>query len=195
MGTATHGEDAIINALKNKPDLILLDIMLPDIDGVEVCQRLRESQTLDGTVIAFLTARGENYSQIAAFEAGADDYMVKPVNVRVLLIRIKALLKRKLNFDYTNIEEAGKLEIDKERMIAIKNSKIIDWQNKEFQLLDLLSSRPGKVFSREEIFKKVWANENVNNERIIDVYVRKIREKIGNEHIVTIIGKGYKFVE
>ena len=193
---ATNGEDAIDVAIKESPDLIVLDIMMPGMDGVEVCSILRENEALDNTLIVFLTARGENYSEIAAFEAGADDYVVKPINIRVFIARINALFKRKSKIDFPNgTPENKNLNIDKEKMIVIKNGKKIYWQNKEFQLLVLLSSQPGRVFTREEIFQDIWAKDSIKNDRIIDVYIRRIREKIGNEYIATVIGKGYKFVE
>ena len=193
--TANNGQEAILKASNEKPDLILLDIMMPEMDGVEVCSTLREQSDHESTMIAFLTARGENYSEIAAFDAGADDYIVKPIRINVLLKRINALLKRKLKLeDQSQPIQTGDLTIDQEKMIVIKNGEVTYWQNKEFQLLCLLSDSPGKVFSRDEIYREVWENETVSNYRIIDVYIRRIREKIGNEHIATIIGKGYKFV-
>jgi len=193
--TAINGESAIQLAEKSSPDLVVLDITLPNMDGVEVCRHLRTIPSLKKTMIVFLTARGEDYSEIAAFEAGADDYVVKPIRIRAFITRIKALISRKNIINSSKkTTTSSKLVIDAEKMIVIKEGKIIQWPKKEFELLELLSSKPGKVFLRSEIFTKIWGNDHQVDEKIINVYIRKIRKKIGREYIKTIIGKGYKFV-
>jgi len=199
---AGNGTDAIKTAKKNKPHLILLDIMMPGMDGIETCRRLRKISSLHYTVIAFLTARGEDYSQIAGFEAGGDDYINKPVKPRVLISRIKALLKRFNNPDYITLREGsgvimkiGDLKIDREKFVVYKKNKELILPKKEFELLLFLSSKPGKVFSREEIFHLVWGDDVIVGDRTIDVHIRKLREKIGDRHIKTVKGVGYKFKE
>lgn len=193
--TAEHGRQALQVAKKMKPELIILDIMMPELDGVEVCRELRSMPEFDKSVIAFLTARNEDYSQIAGFEAGGDDYITKPIRPRVLVSRIEALLRRfrsdaSLN---SNIIRIGNLTIDKEKVLVFKDKEAISLAKKEFELLSLLASKPGKVFSREEIFKNVWGNDVIVGNRTIDVHVRKVREKIGSSYIKTIKGIGYKF--
>lgn len=194
--TATRGKSAVELAKAEKPDIVVLDIMMPGMDGVEVCRQLRAIPSLKKTLIIFLTARGEDYSEIAAFEAGADDYIVKPIRLRAFMTRIKAFINRKNVIGSVERKAPlSKLVIDNEKMIAIKQGEVIQWPKKEFELLSLLSSRPGKVFSREEIFDQIWGHDQEVDEKIINVYIRKIRQKIGSEHIKTIIGKGYKFEE
>ncbi|WP_320111348.1 MULTISPECIES: response regulator transcription factor [Draconibacterium] len=199
--TARNGVEAIKIAEKQVPHLIILDVMMPEMDGIAACEELRKIPALSSTVIAFLTARGEDYSQIAGFEAGADDYITKPVRPKVLVSRVKALLKRTgeatqpVEVVDTNTVTIGNLLIDKERyLIRIGDNEMI-LPRKEFELLSLLVSKPGKVFTREEIYYSVWGENVVVGDRTIDVHIRKLREKIGNEHIKTLKGIGYKFVE
>ena len=191
--TATNGKEAVAKAREVVPHLILLDVMMPEMDGIETCQEIRKQDELKNTLIAFLTARGEDYSQIAGFEAGADDYSAKPIRVKVLVSRIKALLKR---FDTVPNEAPAAdrpIVIDRERYLVLKEGKEIVLPRKEFELLALLYSKPQKVFSREEIFSNVWGNDVIVGDRTIDVHVRKLREKLGDHHIVTIKGVGYKY--
>lgn len=196
--TASSGKQGIESARKNKPELILLDIMLPEMDGIEVCEEIRKIPSLGRTTIAFLTARGEDYSQIAGFEAGGDDYITKPVRIKVLTSRIRALLKRSQTF--MKIEKApGKnisrdIVLDREKFIVLKKGEELVLPKKEFELLNLLISKPGKVFTREEIFQDVWGDKIIVGDRTIDVHIRKLREKIGEEFIQTVKGVGYKFV-
>jgi two-component system, OmpR family, alkaline phosphatase synthesis response regulator PhoP len=198
--TANNGKTAIDLAIKHIPHLILLDVMMPEMDGIEVCERIRENKHLDKTIIAFLTARGEDYSQVAGFEAGGDDYINKPIKPRVLISRIKALMKR-VNWSNNLPEslprqiEKGDIKIDRERYLILKGKKEIILPKKEFELLLLLSSKPGKVFTRDEIFEQVWGDNVIVGDRTIDVHIRKLREKIGNKYITTFKGVGYKFVE
>ncbi len=194
--TAQNGIDGKNFAFKNKPDLIILDIMMPGMDGVELCKELRESPDFEDTLIIFLTARGEDYSQIAGFEVGADDYITKPVRPRVLLARVKALLKRKgkIKPDQNTIDLSN-LTIDlNKREISISGNSI-HLPKIEFEILVLLSSYPGKIFTREEIYAKIWGNEVYVSDRTLDVHIRKLREKIGSDFIKTIKGVGYGFIE
>jgi two-component system alkaline phosphatase synthesis response regulator PhoP len=195
---ANNGKKGLLIAEEENPDLIILDIMMPEMDGVEVCRQLRSKPNFDNTIITFLTARGEDYSQIAAFDVGGDDYITKPIRPRVLVSRIKALLRRKYR---TGVKPSGNtltikdLTIDKEKVIVQVDGKSIDLAKKEFELLSLLASRPGKVFTREEIFRKIWGNDVIVGNRTIDVHIRKLREKIGNDYIKTSKGIGYKMDE
>lgn len=192
---ANNGKEAISIAKKEKPHLIILDVMMPDMDGIETCRELRDIPTLKDVVIAFLTARNEDYSQIAGFDVGADDYINKPIKPRVLVSRIKALLRR------TGVPAAlapekldlGGIKIDRERYVLIKEGKDITLPKKEFELIALLASKPGKVFTREVILDTVWGGEVVVGDRTIDVHVRKLREKLGEDLIKTVKGIGYKF--
>ncbi len=201
--TAQNGAEAIKVAEKTLPDLIILDVMMPEMDGIAACEEIRRIPALQHTIIAFLTARGEDYSQIAGFEAGADDYITKPIRPKVLVSRVKALLKRTSsvgNAPVTIIESAntitiGNLIIDKERYLILKDGEEMILPRKEFELLSLLVSKPGKVFTREEIYYSVWGDNVVVGDRTIDVHIRKLREKIGNDQIKTLKGIGYKFVE
>lgn len=194
--TANNGKKGIEKAVETNPDLIVLDIMMPEMDGVEVCRVLRSKAEFKDVLIAFLTAREEDYSQIAALDVGGDDYITKPIRPRVLVSRIKALLRRKGRSDSNdreNILKFGELEINRENFSVIKDGIEIDLAKKEFELLSLLSGRPGKVFSREEIFRKIWGSDVIVGNRTIDVHVRKLREKIGEHYIKTMKGIGYKF--
>jgi two-component system, OmpR family, alkaline phosphatase synthesis response regulator PhoP len=198
--TANNGRDAIKLAAEIKPHLILLDVMMPEMDGIETCEELRRSPQHENTVIAFLTARGEDYSQIAGFSAGADDYISKPIKPKVLISRIQALLKRvKMTEPGTTAEmqpviELSDILIDRERFLVTKGGKDLVLPKKEFELLNLLISKPDKVFTREEIFSRVWGDNVIVCDRTIDVHIRKLREKIGEEYIKTIKGVGYKFL-
>jgi len=194
--TADSGTKAIQTAIKELPQLVILDIMMPEGDGVEVCHKLRTMPEFNNTLIAFLTARNEDYSQIAGFEAGADDYITKPIRPRVFISRIKALLRRhKIVGDDTQdaILEVGNLKIDMEKVEVYRKDELIQLAKKEFELLTLLASKPGKVFTREEIFSKIWGSDVIVGNRTIDVHIRKLREKIGDNFIRTIKGIGYKF--
>ncbi len=195
--TANNGEEGLKKAAEVKPDLIILDIMMPQMDGVEVCRHIRSRKEFDNTLIAFLTAREEDYSQIAALDVGGDDYITKPIKPRVLMSRVKALLRRAGKgddeMDGKNIIELGDLTIDKERVMVTRGEEEIELAKKEFELLNLLVSKPGKVFTREEIFNKVWGTDVIVGNRTIDVHIRKLREKIGDDYIKTIKGIGYRF--
>ncbi len=191
--TAANGDEAISIAKKEMPHLVLLDVMMPGLDGIEVCRELRTSTGMDELVIAFLTARSEDYSHIAGFDAGADDYINKPIKPRVLLSRIKALLRRSPNEKGSESVDMGGIRIDRESYLVIKDGREINLPRKEFELLSLLASKPGKVFAREEILNRVWGDEVVVGDRTIDVHIRKLREKIGEEFIRTVKGVGYKF--
>jgi len=199
--TAQNGKDAIKIADKKNPDLIILDVMMPEMDGIATCEELRKNPKLKSTVIAFLTARGEDYSQIAGFEAGADDYITKPVRPKVLISRVKALMKRSQLVEESvvvvssNLITIGNITIDRERyLISVEGIEMV-LPRKEFELLSLLASKPGKVFTREEIYSSVWGEQVIVGDRTIDVHIRKLREKIGENHIKTLKGIGYKFVD
>jgi two-component system, OmpR family, alkaline phosphatase synthesis response regulator PhoP len=201
--TAQNGAEAIKVAEKTLPDLIILDVMMPEMDGIAACEGIRKIPTLQNTMIAFLTARGEDYSQIAGFDAGADDYITKPIRPKVLVSRVKALLKRSTNpgipqaaiVENIHMVTVGSLVIDKERYLIVQDGNEMVLPRKEFELLSLLVSKPGKVFTREAIYYSVWGDNVVVGDRTIDVHIRKLREKIGNDHIKTMKGIGYKFVE
>jgi len=196
VNTASNGIEAIEIAAEWNPDLILLDVMMPEMDGMETCMRLRSNAELENTVIAFLTARGEDYSQIAGFESGADDYITKPIKPRVLLSRIKALLRRGAMTKTSNQVFKGKtITIDRDRYVVIQNGNEMNLPKKEFELLSLLVSQPGKVFSRSTILSQVWGSQVVVGDRTIDVHIRKLREKLGDHHFKTVKGVGYKFAE
>ena len=197
---AQTGEEAIEKAKTFVPDLIILDVMMPGMDGMETCEKLRKMPELNQPIIAFLTARGEDYSQIAGFDAGGDDYITKPVKPKVLVSRVKALLKRKSgagtsNDTTENILTVGSISIDKERYVVINGSQELILPRKEFELLLLLASKPDKVFTRDEIYSRVWGEDIIVGDRTIDVHIRKLREKLGNDHIRTLKGVGYKFDE
>jgi two-component system, OmpR family, alkaline phosphatase synthesis response regulator PhoP len=192
--TAQNGEDGLTKAKKFQPQLVLLDVMMPGMDGIEVCDQLRAMPETSGVIVAFLTARSEDYSQIAGFDAGADDYITKPIKPKVLVSRIQALLRRQgMKPEVDSVIEISGLQIDREKYEVIKNGVSIELPRKEFELLSLLASRPGKVFGRDEILDRVWGSEVVVGGRTIDVHVRKLREKVGEGYIKTIKGVGYKF--
>lgn len=191
--TAGNGIEAIQTAKRVNPHLIVLDLMMPKMDGMETCKELRSIPMFKNCIITFLTARDEDYSQIAGFEAGADDYITKPIKPRVFMSRIHALLRRLHTNDTVKKLSAGDIEIDRERYLITKNGKEILLPRKEFELLSLLLSKPGRVFTREEILTKVWGSDIVVGDRTIDVHIRKLREKIGDHYFKTIKGIGYKF--
>lgn len=190
---ADNGREAIDIAKKFQPHLVILDVIMPGMDGIEICQELRQIPTLQKTLIAFYTARGEDYSQIAAFSAGADDYIIKPVKPGVLVMRIKALLKRNKHKELSPTIQQGNIRIDRERYIVFKGSTEIILPRKEFELLALMLAAPRKVFTRQEIYREIWGAEFGEKNRTIDVHVRKLREKIGDEFIKTVKGIGYCF--
>ena len=193
---ASNGKEAIEVAKKEMPEVILLDVMMPEMDGIETCQELRQVEGLESALIVFLTARSEDYSQIAGLEAGADDYITKPVKPKVLLSKLKAMLRRK-DSGKTKVssQKIDGLVIDRDRYLVIKDGKELNLPKKEFELLSLLASSPGKVFNREKILSKVWGDDVVVGDRTIDVHIRKLREKIGEGFIKTIKGVGYKYKE
>jgi two-component system, OmpR family, alkaline phosphatase synthesis response regulator PhoP len=200
--SATNGKEAIKLAMEERPHLIILDVMMPVMDGIETCEEIRKNPELKGVLVAFLTARGEDYSQIAGFEAGGDDYITKPIKPKLLVSKVKALLKR-YNFEPSGIKSINKsieavnelndIIIDQERYIVIVRGNEIFLPKKEFELLTLLISKPEKVFTRDEIFNRVWGDTIIVGERTIDVHIRKLREKLGDKYIKTIKGVGYKF--
>ena len=196
---ANNGVEGLQKIELELPDIIISDILMPEMDGIAACEEIRKLPSCKNVVIAFLTARGEDYSQIAGFEAGADDYITKPVRPKVLISRVKALLKRtggvaSDSADNSKILTIGDIVIDKERYILIIDEKELTLPRKEFELLSLLVSKPDKVFTRDEIYKSVWGNNVIVGDRTIDVHIRKLREKIGNDHIRTLKGIGYKFI-
>lgn len=192
VARANNGLQALEIAQSFVPDLILLDVMMPEMDGIETCARMREIESIKNTRIAFLTARGEDYSQIAGFDAGGDDYIVKPVKPRVLISRIKALLRRNTVEQTPVVEDQGWL-IDLDSYEVSRDGVSMSLPRKEFELLALLMSKSGKVFTRETILSTVWGSEVVVGDRTIDVHIRKLREKLGNDLITTIKGVGYKY--
>ncbi len=195
--TASNGVEAVKKAKKINPHLILLDIMMPEMDGIEACEKIRAIKSLEHIMIAFLTARSEDYSQVAGFDVGADDYITKPVKPKVLVSKVKSLLRR-LKSNNEEASEAtttiGNIVINREEYVVFKAGEKIVLPRKEFELLSLLTSKPDKVFKREVILDKVWGNEVVVGGRTIDVHIRKLREKIGDHHFKTVKGVGYKFV-
>jgi|TARA_B110000908_G_scaffold40924_1_gene49685 two-component system alkaline phosphatase synthesis response regulator PhoP len=191
--TASNGIEAVKSAKKNIPQLILLDIMMPEMDGIEACEKIRKIKSLDNVIISFLTARGEDYSQVAGYEAGADDYITKPIKPKVLVSKVKSLLRRLKSETETSFK-IGDIVIDRDEYVVYKAGKKISLPRKEFELFSLLTSRPEKVFKREVILDTVWGNEVVVGGRTIDVHIRKLREKIGDHHFKTVKGVGYKFV-
>jgi two-component system, OmpR family, alkaline phosphatase synthesis response regulator PhoP len=191
--TASNGEVAFKLAKEVQPEVIVLDVMMPKMNGIEVCRQLRAIPEFKKTAITFLTARSEDYSEIAGLEAGADDYITKPIRPKIFVSRINALLRRNQEQKNTEVIKVGNLVIDRERYLVISNKKEIDLPRKEFELLHLLVSKPGRLFRREEIMKRVWGDESIVGDRTIDVHIRKIRDKIGDNRIKTVKGVGYKF--
>ena len=196
VSTAKDGELAIKEAKESLPNLIIMDVMMPNIDGIEACEILRKDQKFNDTIIMFLTARGEDFSHVAAYEAGADDYVTKPVKPKVLLSKVKSLLRRskKVLDSEINQIEFENIKIDRETYRVYVLGESINLPRKEFELLYLLASKPDKVFKREKIMEKVWGGEVVVGDRTIDVHIRKLREKIGDKFFKTVKGVGYKFV-
>lgn len=192
--TANNGKEAIAVAKKEIPQLIIMDVMMPEMDGMEACENIRKIPELSNVIITFLTARSEDYSQVAGFDAGADDYIAKPIKPKLLVSKVKALLRRLKN-DTVAAEtlNVGGIEINREEYKIVKDNVEIILPRKEFELFHLLASKPGKVFKREEILDKVWGNEVIVGGRTIDVHIRKLREKIGEDLFKTIKGVGYKF--
>ncbi len=191
---ASNGKDALALLKDNRPHLVILDVMMPGIDGIETCRQIREMPGFEDTIVIFLTARGEEYSQLAGFDAGADDYITKPIRPSILTSRVKALLRRS---KAPTIEESSsdkqEIFIDKEKYMVVNNGLEISLPRKEFELLSLLVSKPNRVFTREEIYSSVWGTGVIVGDRTIDVHVRRIREKIGIDNIITIKGVGYKY--
>ena len=192
--SAVNGVEALKKAKKFIPDIILLDVMMPEMDGIEACSNLREIESLSKSMIIFLSARGEDFTQIAAFDAGADDYINKPVKPKILLKKISSISRRIIseNNNTSNIV-VGSLVIDRESYTVTIENDEITLPRKEFELLHMLASKPGKVLTRDEIMFKVWGTQVVVGDRTIDVHIRKLREKIGEKYIKTIKGVGYKF--
>ncbi|QQX77327.1 MULTISPECIES: response regulator transcription factor [Aequorivita] len=192
--TAENGLEAIEQAKNVRPQLIIMDVMMPKMDGIEACEKIRNIPELAETVITFLTARGEDYSQMAGFEAGADDYITKPIKPKVLVSKVKALLRRFKEEEEDEKIKLGNLTINREEYKIILGKKEMVLPRKEFELLALLASKPGKVFKREDILDSIWGNEVIVGGRTIDVHIRKLREKIGDDKFKTVKGVGYKFV-
>ncbi|EAR16909.1 MULTISPECIES: response regulator transcription factor [Robiginitalea] len=195
--TARNGAEGVEKARKKNPHLIILDVMMPEMDGIEACEIIRKTKGLQDSIIAFLTARNEDYSQVAGFDAGADDYITKPIKPKVFISKVKALLRRLKNQEGSgeDILKVGKLVINREEYKVVNKGEELTLPRKEFELLALLASKPDKVFKREVILDKVWGQEVVVGGRTIDVHIRKLREKIGESHFKTVKGVGYKFVE
>lgn len=198
---ANNGLEALEVAKKETPHLVILDVMMPEMDGIETCEEMRKTPGLEDTIIVFFTARGEDYSQVAGYEAGADDYITKPIKPKVFKSKVAALLKRHHHSESesgggaTTRLDIGDIVIDRERYLVINNGEELVLPKKEFELLMLLASKPEKVFTREEIYRTVWGNKIVVGDRTIDVHIRKLREKLGDDFIKTIKGVGYRFVE
>jgi two-component system alkaline phosphatase synthesis response regulator PhoP len=194
ISTAINGREAIAKAKKLLPHLIIMDIMMPEMDGMEACENIRKIPELSNVIITFLTARSEDYSQVAGFDAGADDYITKPIKQKLLVSKVKALLRRlKETEKDSETLNVGGIEINREEYKIIKDNIEIVLPRKEFELFYLLATKPGKVFKREEILDKVWGNDVIVGGRTIDVHIRKLREKIGDDFFKTIKGVGYKF--
>jgi two-component system alkaline phosphatase synthesis response regulator PhoP len=190
---AYDGEEAVAKAIEKVPDLVLLDIMMPKMDGIEACRQIREIDSLKNVFIAFLTARSEEYSELAGFDVGADDYITKPIKPRILVSRIQAILKRTKEEEVKDEIIVNDIRIDRNTFTVMVRDHELILPKKEFELLYLLASKPGKVFTRESILNKVWGTDVFVVDRTIDVHIRKIREKIGEDRIKTVKGVGYKF--
>jgi len=193
--TASNGIEAVKKSKEIQPHLILLDVMMPEMDGIEACAKIRENDNLKDVIIAFFTARGEDYSQLAGLDAGADDYITKPVKPKVLVSKVNSLLRRlrKGNSEIINVIKTGNIIINRDEYFVQKDKNKIILPRKEFELMALLASKPGKVFKREDILEKVWGNDVIVGGRTIDVHIRKLREKIGDDYFKTVKGVGYKF--
>lgn len=193
---ANDGLEGVEMAQKVSPDLILMDVMMPRMDGIEACQTIRQDLQLNSPLIAFLTSRAEDYSQVAGFEAGADDYITKPIRPRLLVSKVEALLRRAGRMNGVEAEiKTSSITVNREKFLVFMNDEEIQLPKKEFELIELLASRPGKVFTREQILTTVWGDETIVGERTIDVHIRKLREKLGESYIRTIKGVGYTFSE
>jgi len=196
ISIASDGKEAIKVAEKELPHLIIMDVMMPNLDGIEACERLRQDERFADTIIMFLTARGEDYSYVAAFDAGADDYVTKPIKPKVLVSKVKGLLRRfKEEPTLENQLVFDQLVIDRDAYKVLHKGKELALPRKEFELIHLLASKPGKVFKREKIMEKVWGGDVVVGDRTIDVHIRKLREKIGDHYFKTVKGIGYKFIK
>jgi two-component system alkaline phosphatase synthesis response regulator PhoP len=194
--TASNGKEALQKAQKKIPHLIIMDVMMPEMDGIQACEELRSDPIFNDTIIMFLTARGEDYSYVAAFDAGADDYVTKPIKPKIIVSKVKALLRRlKKEEENQDKIQLGKLIIDKEQYEVTHKGKTFSLPRKEFELLYLLASKPDKVVKREKIMEVVWGSEVVVGDRTIDVHIRKLREKVGDKYFKTVKGVGYKFVQ
>ncbi len=196
ISTAKDGKSAVKKAKETHPNLIIMDIMMPNMDGIEACEILRSDESFNDTLIMFLTARGEDYSYVAAYEAGADDYVTKPVKPKILLSKVKGLLRRSKKYSEKEVDEIefGDLRINREKYKVYTSDKSISLPRKEFELLNLLASKPDKVFKREKIMEKVWGEQVFVGDRTIDVHIRKLRKKIGDKYFKTVKGVGYKFI-
>jgi two-component system alkaline phosphatase synthesis response regulator PhoP len=194
--TAVDGKSAIEIAYNLNPNLIIMDVMMPIMDGIAACEKLRSDDKFNDTIIMFLTARGEDYSHVAAYDAGADDYVTKPVKPKVLVSKVKGLLRRLKKVIANDINEIvfDNIKIDREKYKVYMSDKILNLPRKEFELLYLLATKPDKVFKREKIMETVWGSEVVVGDRTIDVHIRKLREKVGDKYFKTVKGVGYKFV-
>lgn len=194
VSTAASGVEALEKAKRNKPDLIILDVMMPEMDGIETCHELRNTEGLSDVLITFLSARGEDYSQVAGFDVGADDYITKPIKPRLLVSRVKAILRRASGVSKSLVSEMNSgIRIDREKYLVYKDDAELSFPKKEFELLALLLSKPGNVFTRGVILTSVWGGDVVVGDRTIDVHIRKLREKLGDQYIKTVKGVGYKF--
>ena len=196
VSTAADGKSAIEMAYNISPNLIIMDVMMPNMDGIEACEKLRSDEKFNDTIIMFLTARGEDYSHVAAYEAGADDYVTKPVKPKVLVSKVKGLLRRLKKVIAKDINEIvfDDIKIDREKYKVYISDNVLNLPRKEFELLYLLASKPDKVYKREKIMETVWGSEVVVGDRTIDVHIRKLREKVGDKYFKTVKGVGYKFV-
>ncbi len=195
VNIAYNGKEALQKAQKNTPHLIIMDVMMPEMDGIEACEEFRSDPTFNDTIIMFLTARGEDYSYVAAFDAGADDYVTKPIKPKIIVSKVKALLRRLKKEENQDKIQLGKLIIDKEKYEVTHKGKTFSLPRKEFELLYLLASKPDKVLKREKIMEVVWGSDVVVGDRTIDVHIRKLREKVGDKYFKTTKGVGYKFVQ